>query len=140
MSESWELKFLCHSWDILNVLCHMLNHAGCQVDLAFIGSGSSQSLKIMCTTTQAYAECVLFGALPAGTSPRGARHFSGCKDSHLLLYSLPVSVLFRVGSAKNNSQEGRDGNRTRLPGSRVQRLGPLGRHFYKLKVARDDLM
>ena len=75
---------------------------------------------------------IFFGALPAWhITPGGAAFFRAYGHSHERRSSLPVSVLFRVGSAEKTNQEVTDGNRTRLAGSVVQRLRPfgLGDHF-----------
>ena len=77
--------------------------------------------------------CYFFGALPARSSPpKGAVFFRVNGQPRERLCSLPVSVLFRMGSAEKTNQEVRDGNPTRLAGPRVQRLRPLGRGGHSL--------
>ena len=79
---------------------------------------------------------VFFLALyPLAHTPKGLAFFRVYGQPHELLCSLPVSVLFRVGSAEKTNQESRDANRTRLAESRVQRLRPLGRGGHSLEIA-----
>ena len=62
---------------------------------------------------------IFFGALPAGTSPRGVRLFCGCTDSHMSDCVHCPWVYFSVWVVrKKTNQEGRDGNRRRLAGSK----------------------
>ena len=74
-----------------------------------------------CTSTRArhlhYLE-IFLALYPLTYPPEGCGLFRVYGQPHERLCSLPVSVLFRVGSADKSNQEGRDGNRTRLAGSR----------------------
>ena len=94
--------------------------------------GSHRSVTL--TSKVALSSKIFFGALPSWhITPRGAAFFRVDGQPHKRLCSLPVSVIFCVGSAEKTNQEGRDENRTRIAGSsRVQRLRPLGRGGHSL--------
>ena len=67
----------------------------------------------------------IFGAWPTGTSPRGVRPFPGVRTATWAAVFIARECTSLRGQCGKPKQAVRDGNRTRLAGSIVQRLRPL---------------